>query len=92
MQRLRFTPTGDLLQREGLRVGEASGWLADMSEIDEVAAGCQDEAGLRIGPANGTWAEKDCEGTMGYEELSRMPLESLLYYVLVGAGRRRCRK
>jgi hypothetical protein len=32
--------------------------------------------------------EMEQKKTMSYEELAKMPLESLLYYVLVGDGRR----
>lgn len=36
-----------------------------------------------VGPA------KERRGTMDYDALAQMPLESLLYYVLVGEGRKR---
>ncbi len=38
---------------------------------------------------SGARLEKEQQRMRTYEELERMPLESLLYYVLVGDGRKR---
>jgi hypothetical protein len=39
--------------------------------------------------APGVEPGKEQKGMMDYETLAQMPLESLLYYVLVGEGRKR---
>ena len=38
---------------------------------------------------SGAQPEKEQQRMMDYETLAQMPLESLLYYVLVGAGRKK---
>jgi hypothetical protein len=39
--------------------------------------------------ASGVDPEEEQKGMMDYEKLAEMPLESLLYYVLVGEGRKK---
>jgi hypothetical protein len=39
--------------------------------------------------APGAKPEEESQRRMDYETLEKMPLESLLYYVLVGEGRKR---
>jgi hypothetical protein len=42
----------------------------------------------KMNEPGGSQPEREQRKTMSYEELAKLPLESLLYYVLVGDGRR----